>query len=788
MGVAGVPRIRRRAPIRHAVTEALTRVPMSIEDRFDPKFRRPASEGQEKPGAPEIRLVPDAPEMEPITLTPVQAEDPVRSVDEVGPEADLDDPSLFLNRELTLLNFYFRVLHEASDPRTPLLERVRFAAIVGSNIDDFVMKRIGGLRQQVGAHVTERTVDGRSPEEQIDEAFAVIRELDRQLRLAVKKLGGDLEQEGFRFVHPSDLSKDRRQALRKYYLKHLHPLVTPQATDPAHPFPFISNLSLNLVLSLRDPQSQELATARVKVPLGGGTRRFLRLGSELEFIPLEDVIVDNLDVLFPGMQVESVTTFRVTRNANTEREEESAEDLLELIESELRDRQFAPVVRLQINEGCDDAHRRLLVHELGLDPSEVFEVGGLFSIRDLMEIADLEVEHLRERPHHPIDHPALKTDRSIFKIIREQGSVLLSHPYHSYATSVERLLREASRDPKVRAIKMTLYRTSEDSKAVRYLIDAARNGKQVAVVVELKASFDEAANIRWANRLEQAGIHVTYGVVGLKTHCKTILIVRQEEDGVRRYAHIGTGNYHAGTARRYTDVGLLTCSSKIGRDLTELFNYLTTGFKPKRRFKRLLPAPKILKGALLERIAQEAEYHKAGEPAGIQMKMNALEDPDIVRALYRASMAGVPIDLIIRDTCRLRPGIPRLSDTVRIVSVVGRFLEHSRVYYFKSGGKDDYFIGSADCMTRNLEGRVEVLAPVEDEALREELRFLLDSQLADTRGGWEMLPDGSYRLRGPIDEDAVSSQQLMIERVESQKKEALRLRRRRPRALGRNRR
>jgi len=760
---------------------------MSIEDRVEPKSRPPTSEALEE-GVPEIRLVTDAANLESTKSTPAQAENPVLKEKASASDLDLDDPSLFLNRELTLLNFYFRVLHEASDPRTPLLERVRFAAIVGSNIDDFVMKRIGGLRQQVGAHVTERTVDGRSPEEQIDEAFAIIRELDRRLRFTVKKLDHDLAQEGFRFLHPSDLSDQRRQALRKYYLKHLHPLVTPQATDPAHPFPFISNLSLNLVLSLRDAQSQELATARVKVPLGGGTRRFLRLGPELEFILLEDVIMDNLDVLFPGMQVESVTTFRVTRNANTEREEENAEDLLELIESELRDRQFAPVVRLQISEGSDEAHRRLLVHELGLHPSEVFEVDGLFSIRDLMEIADLDVEHLSERPHHPIDHPELKSDRSIFQNIREQGSVLLTHPYHSYATSVERLLREASRDPQVRAIKMTLYRTSEDSKAVHYLIDAARNGKQVAVVVELKASFDEAANIRWANRLEQAGIHVTYGVVGLKTHCKTILIVRQEEDGVRRYAHIGTGNYHAGTARRYTDLGLLTCSSKIGRDLTELYNYLTTGFKPKRRFKRLLPAPKILKGALLERIDREAQHHAAGRPAGIQMKMNALEDPDIVRALYRASIAGVPIDLIVRDTCRLRPGIPRLSDTIRVVSVVGRFLEHSRVYYFKGGGEEEYLIGSADCMTRNLEGRVEVLVPVEDESLRGELRFLLDTQLADTRGGWEMLPDGSYRLLGSMDEDAVSSQALMIERVESQKKEALRLRRRRPRALGRNRR
>ncbi len=750
---------------------------MSIEDRFDPKFRPLKRET-----LPDIRLVTESVPEVAVARTPPQAlTDP--QVDE-----DLNDPTLFLNRELTLLNFYFRVLHEAGDPRTPLLERVRFAAIVGSNIDDFVMKRIGGLRQQVGAHVTERTVDGRSPEEQIEEAFATIRTLDARLRDVVQDLQVELEREGIHFRHPSELAPEVRADLRKHYVKHIHPLVTPQATDPAHPFPFISNLSLNLVLTLRDPQSQEPATARVKVPIGGGTERFLRIGDNLEFVPLEDVILDNLDVLFPGMEVESVSTFRVTRNANTDRAMESAEDLLELIESELRNRQFAPVVRLQVSADTDPAHQRLLVHELGLDPSEVFEVEGLQALRDLMEIAELEVEHLSEPPHHPIDHPALKPDRSIFQIIREQGSVLLSHPYHSYSTSVERLLREASRDPEVRAIKMTLYRTSEDSNAVRYLVDAARNGKQVAVVVELKASFDEAANIRWANRLEEAGIHVTYGVVGLKTHCKTILVVRREEQGVGRYAHIGTGNYHAGTARRYTDVGLLTCSNKVGGDLTELFNYLTTGFKPKRRFKRLLPAPKVLKGSLLEKVAREIDYHEAGRPTRIQMKMNALEDPDMVRALYRAAQAGVPIDLIVRDTCRLRPGVPNLSESVRVVSVVGRFLEHARVYYFGGGGDEEYLIGSADCMTRNLQGRVEVVVPVEDPVLREDLRFMFDTQLDDARGGWEMLADGSYRLSGLDDMDAVSSQVQMIDRVNAQLKESMRLRRRRPRALGRNRR
>lgn len=704
--------------------------------------------------------------------------------------ADLASSHLYLNRELTLLNFYFRVLHEAEDPRTPPLERIRFAAIVGSNIDDFVMKRIGGLKQQLGAGVTERTVDGRSPEEQIHQCFALIRLLDARLRAVVSALEALLAENGIRFLKPIDLPAAERKALRKQYLTHIHPLVTPQATDPAHPFPFISNLSLNLVLSLRDPQSQETALARVKVPVGAGVPRFLRLGSSLDFVPLEQVLIDNLDVLFPGMEVMSCSVFRVTRNANTEREEESAEDLLELIESELRDRKFAPVVRLQCSKGMDAAHLRLLTHELGLRPSEVFEIGGLLGLRDLMEVAELDLPHLREPAHHPVDHPAIKPDRSIFQVIREAGPLLLEHPYHSYATSVERFLREASRDPEVRAIKMTLYRTSEDSKAVEHLIEAARNGKQVAVAVELKASFDEAANIRWANRLEEVGIHVTYGVMGLKTHCKVILVVRQDQDGLRRYAHIGTGNYHAGTARRYTDYGLLTASRRIGQDLTELFNYLTTGFKPKRRFRRVLPAPKILKSALLEKIEREIEAHRIGDPARIQMKMNGLEDPDVVRALYKASMAGVPIDLIVRDTCRLRPRVPGLSETTRVVSVIGRFLEHGRIYYFHNGGDEEYYIGSADCMSRNLQGRVEVLVPVEDPELRSELRFVLDSQLEDRRGGWEMQSDGSYVLKAPVaDAEARSSQALMIERAGSQRREASRLKRRRPRSLGgRNRR
>ena len=408
---------------------------------------------------------------------------------------------------------------------------------------------------------------------------------------------------------------------------------------------------------------------------------------------------------------------------------------------------------------------------------------GLAAPRDLMELVALDDPALHDPPHHPVDHPRLQdTRRNVFHIIREAGSVLLAHPYESFATSVERVLREASEDPKVRAIKMTLYRTSSDAKVIGYLTEAARNGKQVAVVVELKARFDEAANIQFASRLEEFGIHVTYGVVGLKTHCKVLLVIRQDYNGLRRYAHIGTGNYHPGTARIYSDFGILTCDDAIGRDLTELFNYLTTGYRPKRAYHKLLPAPTVLKKALLQKIDREIAHQAAGTPGLIQLKMNALEDVDITRALYRASQAGVKVDLIVRDTCRLRPGIPGLSDTVRVVSVVGRFLEHGRIYYFRNGGEEEWFIGSADCMKRNLESRVEVVAPVEEPSLRQELRQVLDAQLAPAHGAWEMQADGTY-VRSS--EAARSSQQVLVDVAERRQKEASRRRKRRPRGFAR---
>jgi len=422
------------------------------------------------------------------------------------------------------------------------------------------------------------------------------------------------------------------------------------------------------------------------------------------------------------------------------------------------------------------------------EDADVFEKKGLLSTRDLIEVADLEMPELRYPPHAPVDNSelALGGDRSIFHVIRDHGSILVHHPYESFKTSVERLLMEAARDPKVRAIKMTFYRTSEDTKALDYLVEAAKNGKQVAVVMELKARFDEAANIRWANRLSEAGVHVTYGVVGLKTHCKVILVVRKDFDGIQRYAHISTGNYHAVTARLYSDLGLFTGDPDIGHDLTELFNYLTTGFKPKRNYRKILKAPKMMRRAILDRIEEAIEVHSPELPSLLQFKMNALEEPRVVRALYEASQAGVKVDLIIRDSCRLRPGIPGLSENVRVISVVGRFLEHSRVFFFRIGKREEYFIGSADVMRRNLSSRIEILTPVDDPGLRDRLRFLLDAQLGDRRSAWEMRPDGSYcQLRPSSEDEGRGSHDQLIRWTERRQKQVTKVRKKKPRVLGR---
>ena len=679
---------------------------------------------------------------------------------------DLESPDLYLNREVTWLAFNRRVLQMAAEESTPLLERVKFLAIVSNNLDEFFMKRIGGLKQQIAAGIRTPTVDGLTPLEQVRECQAVVLDMHGQQHEIFTRLLGLLDAQGIRLVKYRDLDEGQRNTLREDFIANVFPLLTPLAMDPAHPFPFISNLALNLLVSLRHPGGSATHIARVKVPVAKDIApRFLRVGEENTFVTQDDVIANNLELLFPGMKIVSCELFRVTRNAIVEVEEEEADDLLAMIESELRGRHFAPIVRLQIMKGMNPTHRGMLAAELGLDAeADVFEVTDLMGQRDLFEIASLDIPELQDPPHKPIDNTHLAHDsRNIFHIIRERDALLLQHPYESFTTSVERFLRTASEDPKVLAIKMTLYRTSAEGNIIQSLIRASSNGKQVAVLVELKARFDEAANIGWARRLESAGIHVTYGVVGLKTHSKIILVVRKDYNGLRRYAHIGTGNYHSGTARLYSDLGMLTCNEAIGQDLTELFNYLT-GYSPPPQYRKILAAPYTLKKSLLDKINREIKAHSEESPGHIQFKMNALEDADITQALYRATQAGVKVDLIVRDTCRLRPGIPGLSESARVISVLGRFLEHSRIYYFRNGGEEEYYIGSADLMMRNLEGRVEVVAPVENPKLREELRLILDVQLSSRKHSWEMQQDGTYVPRQTVaEQDTRSAQETFIE-------------------------
>ena len=694
----------------------------------------------------------------------VQEVDPAPGVaPSIPEEIDLDDPSLYLNRELTWLAFNRRVLNEANDSRTPLLERVKFLAIVSNNLDEFFMKRIGGLKQQIAAGVHTPSVDGRTPPQQLKECQATAREFQTEMQRIDTILMQELAQHDIRIALYDDLPSDARERLRDYFRANIFPMLTPLAMDPAHPFPFISNLTLNLLVTLRFPGGSEVYMARVKVPVSKDvSRRLIAIDGTTTFVTLEDLMVKNLDMLFPGMEIDSCALFRITRNAIVEPEAEAANDLLEMIETELRERHFAPIVRLEVQPGMERIHRGMLAAELGLNEDEdVFEVEGMMALRDLFEVAGIEKPELHDKTHRAVDHPLLANDRrNIFHIIRENGPLLLQHPYQAFSTSVERFLRTAAEDPKVLAIKMTLYRTSAGP-ILDSLMQAARNGKQVAVLVELKARFDEAANIVWARRLEAEGIHVNYGVMGLKTHSKLIFIVRRDYSQLRRYYHIGTGNYHSGTAKLYTDLGMLGCDEDIGQDLTELFNYLT-GYSPPPSYRKILAAPYTLKRGIIEKINREIEHHKRDGGGLIQMKMNALEDAEITRALYKASRAGVKVDLIIRDTCRYRPGLPGISETGRVVSIVGRFLEHARIIYFRNGGAEEYYIGSADMMGRNLDSRVEVHAPVENPELRQELRLILDVQFADTRSAWDMDSDGNYTQRTAEDENAKGAQETLI--------------------------
>lgn len=688
---------------------------------------------------------------------------------------DLNDPKWYLNRELTWLEFNKRVLSEGMDSRTPLLERLFFLAVVGSNLDEFFMKRIGGLKQQVGAGVKKLSIDGMLPEEQIEACGVSVRQILETRQTLETELLTLLKKENISCKKYTDLPDEQKQEIDSYFYQSIYPLLTPQGIDPAHPFPFISNLSLNLMVLTSETNNDHIHLNRIKVPTGIGIPRFIRCGEDPAhtFITFEDLVANNLDALFPGLEIKGAWLFRVTRNAITERLAEQANDLLVMIETALRDRKFAQIVRLEVEPGMPEQFRGMLAAELGIDSDkDVYEVSGIMAKRDLMELCKIDRPDLHYTPHSPCDHPDLYSElTSIFHIIREKKNILFQHPYESFDTSIERFLREASQDPKVLAIKMTLYRTSSESRIIRYLLDAAQNGKQVAVVVELMARFDEHANISWAEALEEAGIHVTYGVVGLKTHSKVIFVVRRDYDGLRRYVHIGTGNYHAGTARQYNDIGMLSCDPLLGDDLTELFNYLTTGYSPVRKYKKILPCPNILKNSLLEKIEREIDHHEKDGNGLIQFKCNALEDKDITMALYHASQAGVKVQLIIRDSCRLRPGVKGLSETISVISVVGRFLEHTRIYYFHNGGDEEYYIGSADLMKRNLEDRVEVVTPVGDIDLQNHLRTMLDVQVTNERSCWDMDQDGHYSQRQPrADGDTRTVHEILISMAEKRLK------------------
>ncbi|HYN20738.1 MAG TPA: polyphosphate kinase 1 [Thermoanaerobaculia bacterium] len=686
----------------------------------------------------------------------------------VEPQVEPFDPaSLFLNRELSWLEFNLRVLREAEDPSNPLLERLKFLAIFDSNLDEFFMKRVGGLKQQLASNLRELPPDSRTPRQQLAEIHAAVRPmLARQRRLLNELLAG-LRQHGLELLLWDELRPSERRHLADEFRKKLFPILTPLAVDPAHPFPFISNLSLSLAVSVKAPGEPEPRFARIKVP--HILPRWLQVPNSLRYVPLEEVIANNLDRLFQGMEIVESYPFRVTRNADVERNEEEADDLLEAIQEELRERRFATSVRLEVAAGMPRWLQALLCEQLEVQDEEIFEVDGPLGLKDLMQLTGAPLPSLRYRPWAPVTHPRLHPlepgeEVDVFAAVNG-GDILVHHPYDSFATSVQRLIEAAAVDPAVQAVKQTLYRTSAESPNMRALIRAAEDRKQVAVTVEIKARFDEAANIEWAERLENVGAHVSYGVVGLKTHAKVALVVRQERDGLRCYSHIATGNYNPETAKIYTDLGLFTCREDIADDVVQLFNLLT-GYVHQPRFKKLLVAPVNMRQRFLELIQREVDHQQAGRGGHILAKMNALEDKQICQALYDASAAGVEMDLIVRGICRLRPGLPGQSSTIRVLSIVGRYLEHARIFCFVNGGKPEYFLGSADWMSRNLDYRVEAIVPVEEPRLQEELRAILDIQLADNVKAWDMGPDGNYTQRQPAPgEEARSSQDLLMQRA-----------------------
>jgi polyphosphate kinase len=654
----------------------------------------------------------------------------------------------FSDRELSWLAFNQRVLELAENDRIPLLERAKFLAIFANNLDEFYMVRIAGLKRRIAAGVAVRAASGLLPREVLDRSLARSRELmDRQAETWRKVVQPALTEQGIDILRWDELEHSEREDMTRFFRERVFPVLTPLAVDPSHPFPYISGLSLNLAVVVRNPDTGGEHFARVKVP--PLLPRFVPL-AEGRFVPLEDVIATHLGQLFPGMEVIQHHTFRVTRNEDLEVEEDDAENLLAALEKELLRRRFGPPVRLEVEESIDPQVRALLLSELGVTEAEVFELPGPLDLRGLFNIASLDRAELKYPAFVPSTHPHLaevetSNPADMFHALK-QRDVLVHHPYDSFSTSVQRFIEQAAADPHVLAIKQTLYRTSGDSPIVDALIDAAEAGKQVLVLVEIQARFDEQANIKWARQLEHAGCHVVYGVIGLKTHSKLSLVVRDEPDGLRRYVHIGTGNYHPKTARLYEDLGLLTSDRVVAEDVAHLFNTLS-GFARSSGYRRILVAPQSVRRGLVERVEREIQHHLAGRPARVRIKVNSLVDEALCDALYRASHAGVPVELWIRGICTLRPGIPGLSENIQVRSILGRFLEHSRVFWFENGGEPEVWIGSADLMHRNLDRRVEVLVQLKEPDHITELDELFDLALDENTGSWWLQPDDTWQAR-----------------------------------------
>jgi polyphosphate kinase len=667
----------------------------------------------------------------------------------------------YINRELSWLDFNARVLALAEDESQPLLERAKFLAIFASNLDEFYMVRVAGLKRRRETGLSVRSADGLTPREQLAYIAKRNQELVEQHSSAFEqRVRPALAERGIRIVRWGELAEEDKQRLHNYFTAQVFPVLTPLAVDPAHPFPYISGLSMNLAVTVRDPEAGTERFARVKVP--DNVPRLLNVQSNGDewsatFLPLEDLIAAHLGELFTGMEVTEVHEFRVTRNADLEVEEDRDEDLLLALERELAQRRFGPPVRLEIASDMSEHMQELLLRELEVASNDVVVINGLLDLSCLWQLHAVDRKDLKDPPFVPATHPAFaehETPKSVFATLRE-GDVLVHHPYDSFSTSVQRFIEQAASDQHVLAIKQTLYRTSGDSPIVDALIDAAEAGKQVVALVELKARFDEQANIKWARALEKAGVHVVYGLVGLKTHCKTSLVVRQEGSTIRRYCHIGTGNYNPKTARLYEDIGLLTAEPSIGADLTDLFNVLT-GYARQDSYRSLLVAPQGIRRGIVERIEREVEHARAGRAAGIRIKMNSLVDEQVIDALYRASRAGVRVDVVVRGICALKPGIPGLSENISVRSILGRFLEHSRVFHFI--GAEEHWIGSADMMHRNLDRRVEVQVQVRDPRLVKQLTAMFESAMDPATRCWVLQPDGEWEP-APTDREKVRDHQ-----------------------------